>query len=635
MRDCGKTAGVGLGGILYSACSPTILTGRRGKPNIVFIIADTQKYDRLGFNGYSPTTATGKKESPSPYLDRIAEKGVVFDLTYSQSSFTLVSIASMLTSTYPRNGLPLGTEWKKPLDEFENLPEPNRFNELIVELTGSRKLYEFLESINPSRAPSKYTDGVTLPEALEKAGYETIAAVSMPLLDEARGFTRGFSRFSLGCGSPTFKRRGDITVTELLKIAGEKERDKPLFTMLHLYDVHTPYDAPPEYKMMFTSENHANDMYVGPIDDMAGKSVKELSAEYDGQVRFQDKNIENFLESLRNSGLFSFDRDLLVFCSDHGEDIGTHGITCGHVTLYRTVTHVPLLICGAGLPRGKRIGSLSANTDIAPTVADLAGIKKPNIWEGTSLSGLIYGSEQNIHDVVFSDSPDFRTTSVKTADFSYTQRFPLPPTTVPEAKSGFSPTGEVDFPAEQPGALTFKWPDTIGESDEGDVFTHLSLSCIRNPMEPLRVSSTHDFRYRGINSIDGKGSIARGNGLMQTTVGSFGYEFSEEYWNADVVWGNRYEWRVRVYRSEREQEETLLDSGPLCFKPKPTQNFIELFAFKDDPGETKNLVHDKKYKHVAANLKKVAEEYGNKKLETKFGFNEEDVQGLKALGYLQ
>ena len=67
---------------------------RHSGPNVVLIIIDTLRADLLGCYGCELDT--------SPEIDDIADRGVLFERTLAQCSWTRPSIASMLTSRYPR-----------------------------------------------------------------------------------------------------------------------------------------------------------------------------------------------------------------------------------------------------------------------------------------------------------------------------------------------------------------------------------------------------------------------------------------------------------------------------------------------------------------------------------------------------
>jgi phosphoglycerol transferase MdoB-like AlkP superfamily enzyme len=103
-------------------------------------------------------------------------------------------------------------------------------------------------------------------------------------------------------------------------------------------------------------------------------------------TRYTDDVVREFVEALRGEPWF--ERTLLVITGDHGFNMGEHDRRPGQQNLYRESTWVPLLIAGAH-PRlsGGRHEALASMLDIAPTLADLLGIREANPWQGHSLVG--------------------------------------------------------------------------------------------------------------------------------------------------------------------------------------------------------------------------------------------------------
>jgi arylsulfatase A-like enzyme len=115
-------------------------------PNVVLIIIDTLRQDKL--------SAYGFPEETSPEIDRMAEQGVRFDRVIAQSSWTRPSIGSMLTSQYPRT---LG-------------------------------IYKEMDEVLPD-------DFVTIAEALKEAGYTTIGATANANINTSFNFQQGFDHY--------------------------------------------------------------------------------------------------------------------------------------------------------------------------------------------------------------------------------------------------------------------------------------------------------------------------------------------------------------------------------------------------------------------------------------------------------
>jgi arylsulfatase A-like enzyme len=94
--------------------------------------------------------------------------------------------------------------------------------------------------------------------------------------------------------------------------------------------------------------------------------------------------VRELIDSLRREPWF--DRTLLVINSDHGYNLGEHGGMIGAYSLYRESTWTPFLIVGPHprLPAGRH-DNIVTLLDVAPTIADLIGLREANPWHGHSL----------------------------------------------------------------------------------------------------------------------------------------------------------------------------------------------------------------------------------------------------------
>ena len=86
---------VGLGSCQPYSSESTPKLQRSAAPNIVLLIVDTLRPDKLGCYGFPLDT--------SPELDVLAKEGVLFENVIAQSSWTRPSIASMVTARHPRS----------------------------------------------------------------------------------------------------------------------------------------------------------------------------------------------------------------------------------------------------------------------------------------------------------------------------------------------------------------------------------------------------------------------------------------------------------------------------------------------------------------------------------------------------
>lgn len=136
---------------------------------------------------------------------------------------------------------------------------------------------------------------------------------------------------------------------------------------------------------LISASNHHPFRSIEPALDIAGQgSVQERIL---NTTRYTDDVVRELMESLRSEPWFA--RTLFVINSDHGYNLGEHGGLVGAYSLYRESAWIPFLIVGAHprLPPGRH-GEIVTLLDIAPTIADLIGLREPNPWHGHSLLAL-------------------------------------------------------------------------------------------------------------------------------------------------------------------------------------------------------------------------------------------------------
>lgn len=297
-----------------TAIAPLSQIAKAEKPNIVLVVVDTLRADRLPIYGHERNTA--------PFLTKLARRSVVFERAHSTSSWTAPAVTSILTSLYPfQHGVQLASASKDGTSfEIRTIPATVR----------------------------------TLPETLAAAGYRTYAVTDNQNVGERGGFMRGFQRFR------NMHYESAAAVNEVVSqwhkdIVG----DAPYFLYIHYMDPHYPYhERAPWYAELAASAEGTE----------SGGAPRAL-ARYDSEIRYVDAHIEKLFE------LFGWKNDtVLIVTSDHGEEFEEHGGRQHGRTLYAEVLDVPLLLhYPARWPQGKRIGQRVSVVDIAPTVLALAG----------------------------------------------------------------------------------------------------------------------------------------------------------------------------------------------------------------------------------------------------------------------
>ncbi len=323
------------------------------RPNVLILLIDALRADRLGVNGYPlPTT---------PQIDRIGAEGVNFPRAFSHSTWTKPSIATLFTSLYPGQ---------------------HHIERVVVEsregLAGAVLADEF----------------VTLAERFSDAGYATCAVVNQVNLQPKFGFAQGFEHFAALRGKGALGINGRF-LQWLDKLSG-----RPFFAYLHYLDVHWPYTKRVEgAEALFGDAT----MRLEPprqgsrAAEWAGRAgpedLRALEVRYDREVAFADRAVGGLAEALQERG--RYEDTILVITSDHGEGFLEHGRLQHGYLPYEELLRVPLVI---RLPASLRAGTGDVATqaglvDLMPTLLELAGLEPPSGAEGRSLVAAVEGGE--------------------------------------------------------------------------------------------------------------------------------------------------------------------------------------------------------------------------------------------------
>jgi len=273
----------------------------------------------------------GYDKIKTPHIDSVAREGVLFEEAFSVQPVTLPSHCSIFTGVYP-------------------------FHHGVRE-NGSYKLGE------------KY---LTLAEILEEKGYFTAAFVSSYTLDKQFGLNQGFSLYNdhlskpgQNGGIPVERQAADVSLhaSKWLDTNKKELEKRPFFLWIHYFDPHMIYEPPAPYR----------EKYADP---------------YDGEIAYMDEWIGYVFNKLKLSGLW--DNTIALIVADHGESLDEHREMTHGIFIYRSTTHVPLILKYPNASHGgERITQRVSVVDIMPTVLDMLHINTDEIFDGKSLIPLI------------------------------------------------------------------------------------------------------------------------------------------------------------------------------------------------------------------------------------------------------
>lgn len=323
--------------------------------SVVLVTIDTLRADRLGIYGWPRGT--------SPAIDALAAESTVFEHAVPTCPATAPSLASLVTGTHRATHRVFGNGWVLP------------------------------------------PDVVTLAELLHERGYRTIARVANPAIDAAAGFAQGFDDFAIPA---TLERTGSggleggplvAAVEHVIDGLGRE----PFFLWVHFMDPHGPYYPPEPVRARFRPADYRwpgdpDTLPIGKTNYGLGiipqyqvvngeTSPASYRARYDAEVRYTDEHVDAVVRALRAHG--RWEDTLVVLTADHGESLGEHDYWFAHGWYVSDdELHVPLLVHGPGIPRGRRVGATVSLVDVAPTVLDLLRVDHPAVMEGESLRPL-------------------------------------------------------------------------------------------------------------------------------------------------------------------------------------------------------------------------------------------------------
>jgi arylsulfatase A-like enzyme len=322
--------------------------------NVLFVILDAGRARSFGAYGYPRET--------TPEIDKLAADGVVFEHVYTPAVYTLGAMSSVWTSQYP--------------DRHHS------------EVSFSARLPK---------------DRLTLAELLSAQGVHTGGFVANAVAGSLFGFDRGFTDFqevfrTLGSSGDVFRK----VVPGWLR----QNRDRRFFAYVHFREPHFPYDPEPPFDTRFGPDGpipkavRRDSRFFQDVNQgrrpFSEEEREHLVRLYDGNLAFADQEVGALVRSLADEGLL--EKTVVIVAADHGEELLEHGWIGHNVQVYEPTVRVPLVIRfpkGAG-QSGKRVAALTDLLDVAPTIADIFGVRgkggSEREFQGRSLLPVLLGA---------------------------------------------------------------------------------------------------------------------------------------------------------------------------------------------------------------------------------------------------
>lgn len=357
----------------FAAASAALAQRQPKRPNIVLLYTDDQRFDTV--------RALGNPDIQTPNMDRLAAAGTAFTHTFTMGG-THGAIC------VPSRGM----------------------------LMTGRSLFNVHRDLMAKGAPRTFTP---FPRLLADAGYRTF--MSGKWHNEPEYFAATFAQSAENIFFGGMSDQFDIQVQDFdpsgkypkpravrkkeafastlfadsaIRFIESHARGKtgqPYFVYVPFTAPHDPRTAPPPFDRMYDPAKlklPPNFLPEHPFDNgdlkvrdemLAGfprqpDEVRRHLADYYAMVSAVDHEIGRILDAIAKSG--EADNTFVIFAGDNGLAVGQHGLF-GKQNLYDHSWRVPLIVSGPGVPRGRRVDSLTYLMDICPSICRMAGIAPP------------------------------------------------------------------------------------------------------------------------------------------------------------------------------------------------------------------------------------------------------------------
>jgi len=369
-------------------------------PNILIFMTDHQRAD----------TALPEHPAVTPNLNRLAREGVTFTSTFCPSPHCCPSRATFFSGLYPSrhgvwnnicnrqalsHGLNEGVRlWSEGLaDAGYRLHFSGKWHVSVEESPGDRGWMEHFVSA----AAGTY-------HGARWEYYRALAAEPDPAQrGEGEMLRPGYGTGRLyGTDAGLRNRHDETAVARALEVLGSLSADtEPWCLFVGAVAPHDPYVVPEEYLDLYDLDNvplpasfrddltdkpavyrRMRDMIFGQLSE---REVREAIRHFWAYCSYLDHLFGRLLDALEETG--ESDNTVVLYCSDHGDYCGDHGLFAKGIPSFRGAYHVPAVVRWPAFIQdpGRRVDAFVSLADFAPTFLEVAGLTVDPHLSGASL----------------------------------------------------------------------------------------------------------------------------------------------------------------------------------------------------------------------------------------------------------
>ena len=370
LLGCGKTPGGAAGG------------QTRTGPNILLIMSDEHNASVLG--------CYGNKVVRTPNLDALAGRGIAFDSFYCNSPLCVPSRLAFTAGKYISRTGAWSNSCQLAGDSYPSIARVLNSAGYRSYLCGKmhygpRHRYGFTETGGNMNSEPK--DGLVGRRAADD-------------LTPSAGVSERFAEFRAGEESKTLTHDRRVTAGVVDFLSGRRAKEGPFFLVAGYLAPHFPLVVSENYWKHYEGKVPMPEIPPGHLESQVlnyqhlriGFNVEDAPEEtirrgrelYYGLTEWLDDEVGKVLKALEANGLA--DDTVVIYTSDHGENMGEHGLWWKN-SMYEHAVRVPLLV---SYPKrwkgGQRRGGACSMVDLVQTIAEIAGGKTPADWDGDSMA---------------------------------------------------------------------------------------------------------------------------------------------------------------------------------------------------------------------------------------------------------
>jgi len=360
--------------------TPSAVARTPPPPNVLWIIWDTVRHDRMSVYGSGAST--------TPHVAAWADAARVYENCVSVGSTTVPSHASLFTGLLPSEH---GAHNMQPvLDESFDT---------IAELAKRNGYATYLFSENPYiSADGKFDQGFDLSEHPWDQRYREqalrITQGKIPDEQRRRQLQASFQRGTLPIRR--IKAAGELAQQGVESWLATLTTGRPFFIVLNYMEAHHPLLPPRKYRERFMTPEQVQRSYEGELSweaawsyavglaDLSDEQLELIRLTYDAALAELDDLFGGLLASLEKSGRLQ--DTIVILCSDHGEHLGEHHLLDHQYSVYEELLRVPLIVhYPARVPSGRESRPVT-NMDLFPTLLELMNLPAPTGWRSQAVS---------------------------------------------------------------------------------------------------------------------------------------------------------------------------------------------------------------------------------------------------------